>query len=60
MGNPKKSQLLDRSWPSGVIRAERCALKLEYEKIKKSIFPIDKANFSQLVLHDKLVTDQGS
>jgi hypothetical protein len=42
----KKLQLLGRSLPSGVIRAERCAFKLKYEKIKKSIFSIDKANFS--------------
>jgi hypothetical protein len=59
MGNSKKSQLLDRSLPSGVIRAERCALKLKYEKIKKSIFSIDNANICQLFLLDKLVSGQG-
>ena len=47
MENPKK------------ITAERCALKLKYEKIKKSIFSIVKANFCQLLLLDKRVTGQG-
>jgi hypothetical protein len=43
----------------GVIRAKRCALKLKYEKIKKSIFSIDNANISQLFQLDKLVNGQG-
>ena len=58
-GIQKNLQLLDRIRPSGVIRAERCALKLKYEKSKKSIFSIDKANISQHFLLDKLVIGQG-
>ncbi len=34
-------------------------LNLKYEKMKKSIFSIDKANISQLFLLDKLVSGQG-
>jgi hypothetical protein len=38
---------------------KRCTLKLKYERIKKSIFSIDNAKFSQLILLDKLVNGQG-
>ena len=55
----KKLQLLSRSLPSGVIRAERCAFKLKYEKIKKTIFSIENAYISQSFLLDKLVSRQG-
>jgi hypothetical protein len=58
-GIQKKIQLLDRMWLFGFIRVERCALKLKYEKIQKSIFSIDKANIFQLFLLDKLVSRQG-
>jgi len=43
----------------GVIWAQRCALKFKYQKIKKSIFSIDKAYFAQLIILDKLVIGQG-
>jgi hypothetical protein len=44
--------------PTGVIRAEKCAIILEHEKIKKSIFSIDKANISHYFLLDKLYSGQ--
>jgi hypothetical protein len=55
----KKLQFPDRTLPPGVIRALKYALKLKYEKIKKSIFSIENANVSQLFLLDKLVSRQG-
>jgi hypothetical protein len=42
-----------------LLRAERCVLKLKYEKNKKSIFSIDNANISKLFLLDKLVSGLG-
>jgi hypothetical protein len=43
----------------GFIRAERCIVKLKYEKIKNSFFPLERALISQLFLLDKLVNGQG-